>query len=89
MPDDYTKSTFTTIFVEYNFPLRVQPCKVTTYTRDVVVGDINYNVGAASLTTGSYTFGEDPICDYPETVTVTNLPAFASHNSGTADFTVN
>jgi len=41
------------------------------------------------LTTGSYTFGEDPICDYPETVTVTNLPAFAVHNSVSADFTVN
>ena len=31
---------------------------------------------------------EDPVCNYPETVTVTNLPAFAVHNEPTSDFTI-
>ena len=77
------------MFVEYDFPLRVQPCKVATYSRTLVAGPINHNIGAAEKNEGAYSFGEDPICDYPETVTVTNLPAFAVHNLGSADFTVN
>ena len=28
------------------------------------------------------------MCDYPETVTVTNLPVFANHNEATSDFTI-
>ena len=74
--------------VEYNFPIRVQPCQVNTYTQNLVAGPISFNVGAPEKTDGAYTFGEDPICDYEETVTVTNLPSFATHNSGSADFTL-
>lgn len=49
---------------------------------------INYNIGAPDLTDGLYVFDEDPICNYPETVTVTNLPDFMIHNEAASDFTV-
>ena len=40
------------------------------------------------MTDGHYIFDEDPVCKYPETVTVTNLPAFATHNEPSSDFTI-
>jgi len=49
---------------------------------------ITYNIGAPDLTDGLYVFDEDPFCNYPETVTVTNLPTFATHNTGSIDFTI-
>ena len=41
-----------------------------------------------TLTDGLYVFDEDPVCNYPEIVTLTNLPAFVTHNEGSSDFTV-
>lgn len=35
VPKDYTKTTFTIMNVEYDFPIRVQPCLVTTYGRSL------------------------------------------------------
>lgn len=61
---------------------------MTTYSRTIVAAPINHGIKESQKNDGVYSFGEDPICDYPETVTVTNLPAFATHNSGTADFTI-
>ena len=40
------------------------------------------------MTDGHYIFDEDPVCKYPETVTVTNLPAFVTHNEPSLDFTI-
>ena len=31
VPKDYTKTIFTIMKVEYDFPIRVQPCLVSTY----------------------------------------------------------
>ena len=33
-------------------------------------------------------FDEDPVCNYPETVTLTNLPSFVVHNEPSSDFTI-
>ena len=74
--------------VQYEFPIRVQPCQVDTYSRVIVAGPINFNIGKPTYIDGLYSFGEDPICDYAETVTVTNLPSFVTHNNGSADFTI-
>ena len=49
---------------------------------------IVYNVNQATLTDGLYIFDEDPVCNYPETVTVTDLPVFATHNEQNSDFTI-
>lgn len=49
---------------------------------------IVYNVGAPDLIDGLYVFDEDPVCNYPETVTVTNLPVFAVHNEADSNFKI-
>ena len=89
VPDDYTQTNFTPMTVQYDFLIRVQPCIVDTYSRVLVAGPLNFNIGVPAKTDGTYSFGENPICDYTETVTVTNLPSFVTHNSGSADFTLN
>ena len=44
VPTDHTKSAFTPWVVEYTFPIRMQPCRVTTYSRSLVAGPINHAV---------------------------------------------
>lgn len=88
VPDDYTKSTFTDWFVQYDFKIYIEPCLVNSYVSTLDAGPITYSIGDPTLIDGSYIFTEDPICNYPETVTLTDLPAWASHNTGTSDFTI-
>ena len=88
VPDDYTMNTYSAMTVSYDFLIRVQPCQINTYSRNLVAGPIYFNIAAPGKTDGAYSFGEEPICNYDETVTVTNLPVFVTHNSGTADFTL-
>ena len=68
----------------------MEPCLVSMYTDTVTVPDISYNIGAPSLiNVGPYLFDESPVCNYPETVTLSNLPAFVTHNAPiTADFSL-
>ena len=66
----------------------MQPCLVTSYDATKVITSIVYNVNQANLTAGNYQFDESPVCNYPETVTVTNLPAWAQHNIASSDFTI-
>ena len=40
------------------------------------------------MTSEKYVFDDEPICGYWETVTVSNLPDFATHNRWTSDFTI-
>ena len=88
VPTDFTNTTFKIMKVEYEFPIRVQPCLVATYKRSLVAGSINHAVRAPEKNFGSYSFSETPICNYPTVVTVTDLPIFASHNKATSDFTI-
>ena len=76
------------MFDEYQFSIFVQPCLVTTYSDTTTITTIFYNIGSVTLTDGLYVFDEDPVCNYPETVTVTNLPVFANHNEPSSDFTI-
>ena len=81
VPKDYTKTTYTPMSVEYEFTIFIEPCLVSTYLPTLEVTDISYNIGAPEiLGVGSYIFVEDPVCGYPETVTLTNLPIFVLHN---------
>lgn len=85
-PDDYRGATFTQMFVEYTFTIFVEPCLITSYVATLEVADIRYNIGGASLLNVSpYIFDEAPVCNYPETVTLTNLPTFARHNAPASD----
>ena len=84
--DDPSGSTFTTKCVEYEFTIFVEPCIVNTYTATLEVADISYNIGAPELLNVSpYVFDEEPVCNYPETVTLTNLPTFVTHNGPASD----
>ena len=66
----------------------MQPCVVNTYSEGIIAGPIVYSIGNPALTDGLYSFIEDPGCGYPFVITVTNLPAFATHNTGPKDFTI-
>ena len=80
VPDDHTQASCTPMFAEYEFTVLMEPCLVSTYKATTKITVIVYNVNQATLTDGRYVFDEDPICGYPETVTVTDLPSFATHN---------
>ena len=88
VPDDYTMSTTTIMTAEEEITVTVNPCQVSTYTDTQKIVSITYNIGAPDLTDGSYEFTESPICEYPETITVTNLPPWAIHNDFSKDFTI-
>ena len=88
MPNDYSKSTYTTMFVEYDFVIQVEECLVNNYTAGKVIDVISYNIGAPDLNSQKYSFVEDPVCKYPETVTLENLPDFVVHNVETNDFSI-
>ena len=76
------------MFVEYEFIIFIEPCLVDTYLATQKVSIVVYNVGGPSMTDGLYIFDEDPVCNYPETVTLTNLPTFVQHNEQSSDFTI-
>lgn len=89
VPDDYTLSTFRTYEVNYDFLVIIDPCVVDSYTASIVAADITYDIGTPSLVNVSpYAYEQQPNCGYPETVTLTNLPAFVTQNAVEADFTV-
>ena len=53
------------------------------------MNEIRYSIGSPAMPNVSpYTFDEEPLCGYPETVTLTNLPSFLTHNEDSSDFTV-
>ena len=76
------------MFDEHDFIVFIEPCLVSSYDATTQVSVIVYNVNQETLTDGYYVFDETPVCNYPETVTVTNLPDFANHNESSSDFTI-
>ena len=59
-----------------------------SYTADKIIDVISYNIGAQSLTSQKYSFVEEPSCNYPETVTFSNLPDFVTHNEDSSDLLI-
>jgi len=45
-------------------------------------------IGDPTLYSPKYNFTQTPLCNYPETVTVTDLPAFAFHNVNSSKFEI-
>ena len=88
IPDDFSGATSSTKFVEYDFVIQIEECTVNSYTADKVITSFSYHIGAPEFTSLKYSFIETPACQYPETVTLTNLPAFVTHNELTSDFTI-
>ena len=88
VPDDYSQATCTTLFVEYDFVIQIEECIIASYDATQVIPTMTYIIGDPDLTSIQYQFEETPVCGYPETVTVTNLPVFVTHSEATADFTI-
>ena len=44
VPDDYSKTTFTTMSAEHTFTVFIEPCLVDTYEATTVIDVIIYNV---------------------------------------------
>ena len=89
MPDDYTKSSYTDWFVSYEFKIYIDPCLITTYAAAPIPGPIYYTIGDPGITDGTYIFNESPVCNYPETVTISpTLPFWISHSLASSDFTI-
>ena len=79
MPDDHTQSTFTPHAVNYDFLVIIDPCIVNQYIATIIATDITYAIGSTTLANVSpYAFEQQPNCGYPETITLTNLPAFVT-----------
>ena len=49
---------------------------------------MQYFIGDATMTGNLYGFEQDMACGYTETITVTGLPAFVTHNEAAKDFTI-
>ena len=88
MPDDHTQSTFTDWPVQYDFKIYIEPCLVNTYVSTQDAGPLVYRIGDPGITDGAYIFTQDPVCNYPETVTLTDLPQWAQNNKDASDFTI-
>mgnify|MGYP007004972169 CR=1 FL=1 len=57
MPTDYTKTTFQTFMVDYDFLIVIEPCNIDTYTANPVAADIAYDLGSPGLlNVSSYAF---------------------------------
>ena len=65
VPDDYTMTSYTTMFVEYEFTILIEPCQVSTYTTEIMITEILYNIGGMTKTDGLYSFSESSVCNYP------------------------
>ena len=85
---DHTKMTTTKVSNIFEFTVYMTPCRITDYVETLKVVEIRYALGERALQDGPYTFDEKPFCGYPETVTLTNLPGFVTHNGASSDFTV-
>ena len=68
--------------------IEIGPCVVNTYDATLTVPTLIITIGSADSVLGNYVFDESPVCNYPETVTVTNLPTFAQHNEPTSNFDI-
>ena len=74
--------------LEEEITVMVNPCQVNDYTLTSAVDSIEYEIGSARLTDGFYIFDENPYCNYQETVTVTNMPEFMTHDEINSEFTI-
>ena len=52
------------------------------------MSDITYNLGDPSVTQGTFSFVQNNACGYPETISMTGLPAWVTYDDANRDFTV-
>ena len=73
---------------EYDLLIRIDPCQIDSYEATQTITVLTYTLGEPDLVSSSYRFGETPVCDYPETITVAGLPGFASHQDLSKTFLI-
>ena len=88
VPTDETMSSYQTMEQEYTVLVTIEPCTVDAYIASLQVSEIRYSIGSPDKTDGPFAFEQQPSCGYPEVITMTNLPAFATHNVASSDFTI-
>ena len=66
----------------------VDPCQVATLIGSITGAPISYSLATPATTGAQYTFLEDLACGYDQSITVTGLPAFASHDQTLRQFSV-
>ena len=86
VPVDAEKSSYNLMVVEYTFTIYITPCQVNSYIETSLVGDLVYEIATPGIVSPGYVFDESPICNYPETVTVTGLPTFMVFDEPNARF---
>ena len=88
VPNDHTMTASTIISHDEVVIVKILPCPVDAYTASTASGSMIYKIGELAMTR-QYSFDESPFaCDYVETLTVTNLPAFMTHDEGLGEFTI-
>lgn len=76
------------MFVEYDFFIQIEECIINSYEVADTIPTLTYIIGDPDFISTSYSFDETPVCNYPEIVTVTDLPAFSQHVSTNANFKI-
>ena len=72
--------------IDYNFVVTVNPCTILSYTASDKPADVDITIGDPMTTSGVYSTLQTPNCGYPETVNVTSLPSFVTHDSSSKNF---
>ena len=88
VPNDYTNKTFTIMFAEYDFFVQIEECIINAYEVSQKMQTLTYIIGDPDFFSAPYSFDETPVCNYPEIVTVTNLPSFATHRESDSNFKI-
>ena len=87
--DGKVPETITNYSADIAFTLRINPCQIDDYSvNPVSFNPIEYDLGDAGFTFGSYEFTQYLACGYDEVITVTGLPSsgFIEHRTGSKDF---
>ena len=75
------------MMVEYPMSIIVEPCINTDFST-VPISKMTYTIGSGPIQSEIYSFTQTPLCNYPEALTVINLPSFATHDDIQQNFGV-
>ena len=78
MPTDYTSTAFKPMVAVYSFSIFVEPCIITDFTT-VPISKVVYKIGSNDEISESYSFTQQPACNYNVIISIMDLPAFATH----------
>jgi hypothetical protein len=68
--------------------VQVNPCQVSSFDSSITNTPLSYSVNTAATVGAFYSFSQVRACGYDETITVTGLPASATHDEVGKSFSV-